>query len=59
MSTYSLEALRRTEDPKWVREIVTPEGIPIRFTLARGAERAGAFILDCCSSSFLSSSRCC
>lgn len=45
--SYSLEALRRAEDPKWIREIITPEGIPVRFTLARGADRVGAFLLDC------------
>ena len=43
---YSLEALRKVDDPRWVREIITPEGIPIRFNLARGGERAGAFVLD-------------
>jgi uncharacterized RDD family membrane protein YckC len=29
-----------------VREIVTPEGIPIHFTLARAGDRAGAFVID-------------
>ncbi|MBX3156523.1 MAG: RDD family protein [Deltaproteobacteria bacterium] len=42
----SLAALERSENPKLVREIVTPEGIPLRFTLARASERAGAFALD-------------
>jgi len=46
-SKLSLESLRRTEDPKWIREIITPEGIPVRFTLARAGDRAGAFLLDC------------
>lgn len=44
--TMSLAALHRTEDPKLVREIITPEGIPLRFTLARAGDRAGAFVLD-------------
>src|SRR6185436_2506049 len=34
------------DDSKLVREIVTPEGIPLRFTLARAGDRAGAFVLD-------------
>jgi uncharacterized RDD family membrane protein YckC len=34
------------EDPKRIREIVTPEGVPIRFTLATAGDRAGAFLLD-------------
>jgi uncharacterized RDD family membrane protein YckC len=42
----SLASLERSENPKLVREIVTPEGIPLRFTLARASERAGAFALD-------------
>jgi len=29
------------------REVVTPEGIPLRFVLAEPGERAGAFLLDC------------
>lgn len=29
-----------------VREIVTPEGVPVRFTLARAGDRAVAFMLD-------------
>jgi uncharacterized RDD family membrane protein YckC len=44
--SLSLEQLRRTEDPKYVREIVTPEGIPLRFTIARPGERAIAFAID-------------
>jgi uncharacterized RDD family membrane protein YckC len=28
------------------RLVLTPEGVPLRFTLADGAERAGAFLLD-------------
>jgi uncharacterized RDD family membrane protein YckC len=31
---------------KLTREIVTPEGVPIRFQLARGGDRAGAFVID-------------
>jgi len=46
MTTLSVSALARVEDPKLVREIVTPEGIPLRFTLARAGDRAGAFVLD-------------
>jgi len=38
-------ALRKRDD-KLVREIVTPEGIPIRFTLARAGDRAVAFVID-------------
>lgn len=29
-----------------VREVVTPEGVPLRWTLADGGERAGAFLID-------------
>lgn len=29
-----------------VREVVTPEGVPLRWTLADTGERAGAFLLD-------------
>jgi len=29
-----------------LREIVTPEGVPLRFTLARAGDRAGAFLVD-------------
>lgn len=36
----------RADDDKLVREIVTPEGVPLRFTLARAGDRAGAFLLD-------------
>jgi uncharacterized RDD family membrane protein YckC len=46
MSPLSLAALQRVEEPKLIREIVTPEGIPLRFTLARAGDRAGAFVLD-------------
>lgn len=35
-----------TTDEALVREIVTPEGIPLRFSLARAGDRAGAFLLD-------------
>ena len=28
------------------REIVTPEGVPLRFTLARAGDRLGAFLID-------------
>ncbi|HWU90062.1 MAG TPA: RDD family protein [Kofleriaceae bacterium] len=39
-------ARRRTAAAARVREIVTPEGIPIRFELAGAGDRAGAFLLD-------------
>lgn len=32
--------------PGRVREVVTPEGVPLRFTLADAGERAGAFLID-------------
>lgn len=41
-----LLAPQRAENLKFMREIVTPEGVPIRFQLARGGDRAGAFCLD-------------
>lgn len=37
---------QRLENQRFMREIVTPEGVPIRFQLARGGDRAGAFCLD-------------
>jgi uncharacterized RDD family membrane protein YckC len=37
---------RRADDDKLVREIITPEGIPLRFTLARAGDRAAAFVID-------------
>jgi uncharacterized RDD family membrane protein YckC len=40
-----IDALRG-DDPRLVRSIVTPEGIPLRFTLARAGDRAAAFLLD-------------
>ncbi|HSS02212.1 MAG TPA: RDD family protein [Kofleriaceae bacterium] len=40
-----IDALRG-DDPRMVRSIVTPEGIPLRFTLARAGDRAAAFLLD-------------
>lgn len=50
MSTAALKpgvlAQREAERAALVREIVTPEGIPIRFQLARAGDRAGAFVLD-------------
>jgi uncharacterized RDD family membrane protein YckC len=46
MKPASLAALHSTDDAKLVREIVTPEGIPLRFTLARAGDRAAAFALD-------------
>lgn len=38
--------LQREEEPALVREVVTPEGIPVRFVLARAGDRAGAFAFD-------------
>jgi uncharacterized RDD family membrane protein YckC len=42
----SLAALRPDDDGKLARDVVTPEGIPLRFTLARAGDRAAAFVLD-------------
>ena len=39
-------APQRLENLKLTREIVTPEGVPIRFQLARGGDRIGAFCID-------------
>jgi uncharacterized RDD family membrane protein YckC len=36
--------LRRPEGP--IREIPTPEGVPLRFELAIAGDRAGAFLID-------------
>ena len=41
-----VSALRVNDSAKLVREIVTPEGIPVRFTLARAGDRAAAFAID-------------
>ena len=41
-----VSALRVNDNAQLVREIVTPEGIPIRFTLARAGDRAAAFAID-------------
>jgi uncharacterized RDD family membrane protein YckC len=46
MTATQYGVLHRDENPKLVREIVTPEGIPLRFTLAAAGDRAGAFLLD-------------
>jgi uncharacterized RDD family membrane protein YckC len=46
MNPASLATLRPTEESKLIREIVTPEGIPLRFTLARAGDRAAAFVID-------------
>lgn len=32
--------------PRGMMEVVTPEGVPLRFTLADAGERAGAFLID-------------
>ena len=42
----SLAQTRQAENAKLSREIITPEGVPIRFQLARAGDRAGAFIID-------------
>jgi uncharacterized RDD family membrane protein YckC len=34
------------EPVRW-REVVTPEGVPIRFAVALAGDRLGAFLLDC------------
>lgn len=39
-------ARRRGEEAARIHEVATPEGIPIRFELARAGDRAGAFLLD-------------
>lgn len=36
---------RREEGVRW-REVVTPEGVPIRFAVALAGDRVGAFLLD-------------
>jgi uncharacterized RDD family membrane protein YckC len=33
-------------EPARMREIVTPEGVPVRFAIALAGDRAGAFLLD-------------
>ena len=37
---------RQGERTKLMREIVTPEGVPITFELAGVGERAAAFLID-------------
>jgi uncharacterized RDD family membrane protein YckC len=44
--TGILAGLRARDDDKLVREIVTPEGVPLRFQLAPTGDRAAAFVLD-------------
>jgi uncharacterized RDD family membrane protein YckC len=39
-------AQQRAENLKLTREIVTPEGVPIRFQLARAGDRVGGFCID-------------
>lgn len=46
MKPVPVAALRATDEAKLIREIVTPEGIPLRFSLARAGDRAAAFVLD-------------
>jgi uncharacterized RDD family membrane protein YckC len=42
----AVSALRINDNAALIREIVTPEGIPLRFTLARAGDRAAAFAID-------------
>lgn len=46
MTAHIALARDRAQEARLVREIVTPEGVPIRFQLARGGDRAGAFMID-------------
>jgi len=46
MSSHIALAKDREVQSKLSREIVTPEGVPIRFQLARAGDRAGAFVID-------------
>src|SRR5689334_17252100 len=46
MNPAALAQTRTLEDSKLTREIITPEGVPIRFQLARAGDRAGAFVID-------------
>lgn len=46
MTRPAAVAAMHADEGKLVREIVTPEGVPLRFTLARAGDRAGAFALD-------------
>jgi uncharacterized RDD family membrane protein YckC len=39
-------ASRRPTDPKAMREIVTPEGVPLRFELASRSDRAAGLVID-------------
>ena len=41
-----VSALRVNDNAALIREIVTPEGIPLRFTLARAGDRAAGFAID-------------
>jgi uncharacterized RDD family membrane protein YckC len=42
----------KRDDPKLIRSILTPEGIPLRFTLARATDRGAAFMFDIFVQSF-------
>ena len=48
MTTVRPIALQKDRElnAKLTRELVTPEGVPIRFQLARAGDRAGAFFID-------------
>ncbi|HEX3765964.1 MAG TPA: RDD family protein [Kofleriaceae bacterium] len=46
MKRASLVELQAQDQARLVREIVTPEGIPLQFTLARAGDRAAAFVID-------------
>jgi len=42
----SAQALMDAEDPRRVREVITPEGLPLRFVVAGLGERVAAFAID-------------
>jgi uncharacterized RDD family membrane protein YckC len=46
MTRPAAVAALHADEGKRVREIVTPEGVPLRFTLAGAGDRAGAFLID-------------
>lgn len=46
MSSHIALTKDREVQSKLTREIITPEGVPIRFQLARAGDRAGGFVID-------------
>ncbi len=46
MKPIAHSVAQAADDAKLIRAIVTPEGIPLRFMLARAGDRATAFVLD-------------